>query len=259
MKKTRFTEQQIAFALKQAETGTPVSEVTRKLGISEVTFYNWKKKYGSMAVTELRRLKQLEDENARLKKIAAELSLGKGMLQDGLKKSLTIRQLKMVVQRLVDQYKVSARQACEAVMLTRSVWCYKSVRRSDKAVRRRIVEIANTRIRHGVNRIYVLLRGEGWKDNKKRIHRIYKEEGGLNLRSKRPRRSKVAAHRMERPVLALPHQCWSMDFVADQLFNGRKFRVLTLVDNFSRQCLASSVGQSIKGMDVVRIMNDVKK
>ena len=88
MKKTRFTEQQIAFALKQAETGTPISEVTRKLGISEVTFYNWKKKYGGMAVTELRRLKQLEDENARLKKIVADLSLDKEMLQDVLKKNL---------------------------------------------------------------------------------------------------------------------------------------------------------------------------
>ena len=88
MKKTRFTEQQIAFALKQAETGTPISEVTRKLGISEVTFYNWKKKYGGMAVTELRRLKQLEDENARLKKIVADLSLDKEMLQDVLKKNI---------------------------------------------------------------------------------------------------------------------------------------------------------------------------
>jgi putative transposase len=87
MKKTRFTEQQIAFALKQAETGTQISEVTRKLGISEVTFYNWNKNYGGMAVTELRRLKQLEDENARLKKIVADLSLDKEMLQDVLKKN----------------------------------------------------------------------------------------------------------------------------------------------------------------------------
>jgi putative transposase len=87
MKKTRFTEQQIAFALKQAETGTSVAEVVRKLGISEATFYNWKKKYGGMTVTELRRLKQLEDENARLKKIVADLSLDKEMLQDVLKKN----------------------------------------------------------------------------------------------------------------------------------------------------------------------------
>ena len=86
MEKTRFTEQQIAFALKQAETGTSVAELVRKLGIAEATFYNWKKKYGGMTVTELRRLKQLEDENARLKKIVADLSLDKEMLQDVLKK-----------------------------------------------------------------------------------------------------------------------------------------------------------------------------
>lgn len=88
MKKTRFTEQQIAFALKQAETGTAVAEVVRKLGVSEATFYNWKKKYGGLSVTEVRRLKQLEDENARLKKIVADLSLDKEMLQDVLKKNL---------------------------------------------------------------------------------------------------------------------------------------------------------------------------
>jgi putative transposase len=87
-KKTRFTEQQIAFALKQAETGTAVAEVVRKLGISEATFYNWKKKYGGLSINELRRLKQLEDENARLKKIVADLSLDKEMLQDVLKKNL---------------------------------------------------------------------------------------------------------------------------------------------------------------------------
>jgi putative transposase len=88
MKKTKFTEQQIAFALKQADTGTAVQEVCRKLGISEATFYNWKKKYGGLGVTELRRLKQLEEENSNLKKIVADLSLDKQMLQEVLKKKL---------------------------------------------------------------------------------------------------------------------------------------------------------------------------
>jgi putative transposase len=87
MKKTRFIEQPIAFALKQAETATPISLITRKLGISKVTFYNWKKKYGGIAVSELRRLNQLEDDNTRLKKIVADLSLDKEMLQDVLKKN----------------------------------------------------------------------------------------------------------------------------------------------------------------------------
>ncbi len=87
MKKTRYTEEKIAFALKQAETGTRDGEVCRKMGISEATFYNWKKKFGGMGVTELRRLRQLEEENQCLKRLVADLSLDKEMLQEVIKKS----------------------------------------------------------------------------------------------------------------------------------------------------------------------------
>ena len=87
MKKSKFTESQIVFALKQAETGVPVAEVCRKLGISEPTFNNWKKKFSGLGTAELRRLRQLEEENARLKQIVADLTLDKQMLQDVLKKS----------------------------------------------------------------------------------------------------------------------------------------------------------------------------
>ena len=86
MKKTKFTEEQIAFALRQAESGTRVAEVCRKLGISDATFYNWRKKYGGLGVPELRRLKQLEEENRKLKQLVADLSLDKQMLQDVLSK-----------------------------------------------------------------------------------------------------------------------------------------------------------------------------
>ncbi len=88
MKKSRFTEQQIAFALRQAESGTKVSEVCRKRGVAEPTFYNWKKKYGGLGVSELRCLKQLEEENRQLKKLVADLSLDKQMLQDVITKKL---------------------------------------------------------------------------------------------------------------------------------------------------------------------------
>ena len=88
MKKSRFTEEQIAFALRQAETGTKVSEVCRKMGVAEATFYNWKKKYGGLGVSELRRLKQLEEENRQLKKLVADLSLDKQMLHDVIAKKL---------------------------------------------------------------------------------------------------------------------------------------------------------------------------
>jgi len=84
--KKRFSEEQIAFALRQAETGTPVAEVIRKMGISEQTFYRWKKKYGGLGISELRKLKQLEEENRKLKQLVADLSLDKKMLQDVLSK-----------------------------------------------------------------------------------------------------------------------------------------------------------------------------
>ena len=86
MKKKRFTEQQIAFALRQAEQGAAAEEITRKLGVSEATFYRWKKKFSGMGVAELRRLRQLEDENRKLKNLVADLSLDKTMLQDVLSK-----------------------------------------------------------------------------------------------------------------------------------------------------------------------------
>ncbi len=88
MKKSRFTEEQIAFALKQAETGTPDAEVLRRMGISEQTFYRWKKLYGGLGTGELRRLKQLEEENRKLKQLVADLSLDKHVLQECSQKKL---------------------------------------------------------------------------------------------------------------------------------------------------------------------------
>lgn len=144
------------------------------------------------------------------------------------------------------------------LQLHRSVWYYKSEKkRDDQAIRLRMREIANTRVRYGSRRIHTLLRREGWKDNHKRVHRLYKLEG-LNLRSKRPRRHKSGVHREEQVVATSMHQLWCMDFVNDQLFDGRKFRALTIVDIYSRKCLSIHVGQSIKGEDVVNIVERLR-
>ena len=88
MKKSRFTEEQIAYALRLAEGGTPVADVCRQIGISDATFYTWKKKYAEMGVSELRKLKQLEDENARLRRIVADRTLDKQMLQEVVRKKI---------------------------------------------------------------------------------------------------------------------------------------------------------------------------
>jgi len=88
MKKSRFSEQQIAFILKQGDEGVAVAEVCRKAGISEATYYNWRKKYSGLMPSEMKRLKQLEDENQRLKKMVADLSLDKEMLQDVIRRKI---------------------------------------------------------------------------------------------------------------------------------------------------------------------------
>lgn len=88
MKRSKFTEAQIAFVLKQADEGTAVGEVCREAGISEATFYNWRKRYGGMMPSEVRKLRQIEEENAKLKRLVADLSLDKAMLQDVLAKKL---------------------------------------------------------------------------------------------------------------------------------------------------------------------------
>ena len=87
MKRSKFSEEQVAYALRQAESGTPVGDVCRQLGVSEATFYAWKKTYAHLGVSELRRLRQLEDENARLKRLVADLTLDKHMLAEALRKN----------------------------------------------------------------------------------------------------------------------------------------------------------------------------
>ena len=155
-------------------------------------------------------------------------------------------------------YKISLRRCCDVLMIHHSVYYYEHHCREDRPLRSRIREIAQARVRYGHWRIYSLLRREGWLDNHKRVYRVYKEEG-LNLRSKRPKRNKTGAHRMERPTNAGLYDYCSMDFVSDALFDGRKFRALTIVDNFSRECLAIHVGQSLRGLDVVNELNTIKE
>jgi len=109
-----------------------------------------------------------------------------------------------------------------------------------------------------VQRIHILLRREGWLVNHKKTHRIYCLEG-LNLRSKSPRRHVAARHRPICPAVTAVDQCWSMDFVANNLFNGRRILALTVVDNFSRECVAIEVGQGLRGDDVAAVMERIRQ
>jgi len=135
MKKSKFTESQIVFALQQAESGVTVAEVCRKLGISEATFYSWKKKYGGLNPVELRRLRQLEEENAQLKRIVADLTLDKQMLQDVLKKSSEGAATKTTGAHAVDGVsRLGATCLCDGIFASQRLSvCGPSARRSRRA------------------------------------------------------------------------------------------------------------------------------
>lgn len=166
--------------------------------------------------------------------------------------------MRELVVRLQSSYDVSERRACDMLDFARSSHTYISKQDGQAELRMRIREIAAARVRYGYRRICVLLRREGWMVNYKRVYRLYCEEG-LNLRSKRPRRRVASAHRVERREVSTINECWSMDFVSDSLFNGRRFRALTIVDNFSRECLWIEAAQSLRGEEVVSVLKYLKQ
>ncbi|MBS0621409.1 MAG: IS3 family transposase [Verrucomicrobia bacterium] len=254
MKKSRFTESQIAFALKQAETGITVAEITRKMGITPATFYRWKQQFGGLMPSEIKKLKQFEEENARLKRMVADLSLDVQMLRDVLpKKVLGPDAKRKRVKHLMMSFQVSERRACQVLGVRHSVYRYRSIALDQAPLTKRIKEIAGVRVRYGYRRIYELLKREGWRVGVKRVYRLYRQEE-LQMRSKVPRR-KVAVKLRETPALATsPNECWSMDFVSDQLFDGHRLRILTVVDNFTRESPVVEVKRQFKGVDVAEVL-----
>ncbi len=156
--------------------------------------------------------------------------------------------------RLVDEvradWKVSIRRACACLRIDTSLYHYKSKRGDQAALKERIREIAQTRVRYGYRRIHVLLRREGWLVNAKRIYRLYRELG-LQLRHKTPKRRVKAKLREDRADATRSNQVWAMDFVHDQLATGRKLRILTVVDTFSRFSPVIDPRFSYRGEDVV--------
>ena len=150
---------------------------------------------------------------------------------------------------------VSERRACEVVRLNRSTMRYAAHGRDNTGLLMRLRELAEARPRFGHMRLHLLLRREGWKANKKRTYRLYREEG-LSVRTKK--RKKRASHLRVVPALpAAPNERWSMDFVADSLDDGKRFRALTVVDVFTRECLAIEADFGLNGRKVARALDSV--
>ncbi len=153
-------------------------------------------------------------------------------------------------------WRVSIRRACRALPVDRSTYHYRSRRAGQAELSERIKEIAASRVRYGYRRIHVLLRREGWSVNVKRVYRHYRDLG-LQLRNKTPKRRVKAKLRDDRRPATQSNETWAMDFVHDQLATGRKLRVLTIVDTFSRFSPAVEPRFNFSGADVVEVLERV--
>lgn len=158
---------------------------------------------------------------------------------------------------LMAAFGVSIRRACRALRFNLSTYFYRHRRSDQAALRMRLRELAAARVRYGYLRLHVLLRREGWMVNHKRVYRLYKLEG-LSLRLK-PRKRRISRQRVEGPPAIKPNECWSMDFVADRLASGHRYRALTIVDNFTRECPAIEVDSSLTGTRVAAVLEHLKQ
>ena len=163
-----------------------------------------------------------------------------------------------MIDHLRDRYGTSHRRACRLLAVPRSVYDYRSRRDPLTLLRQRMREIAATRVRYGYRKVIVLLRREGFPGGKHMLYRIYREEG-LALRYRPRRVSRAQTTRPERPRVRRPNAAWSIDFVSDQLADGARFRILTVVDVFTRECLATNVGQNLGAAEVVTVLESIRK
>ncbi|MBA3505703.1 MAG: IS3 family transposase [Betaproteobacteria bacterium] len=254
MKTKRFSEEQIIAVLKEAEAGAKTKDLCRRHGISDATFYNWKSKYAGMTVSEARRLKELEQENAKLKRLLAEAELDKAALKDLLGPKMVGPQAKRAaVVMLMTERGFGVTRACGLIGISRSLHRYRSRRPDSAPLRARIEEIAASKRRYGYRRVYLRLRREGWEVNRKRVYRLYREAGLAVRRRKRKRIGLFERKPLPKPTAA--NVSWSMDFVADGLIGGRRLRCLTIVDDCTRECLAIEVDTSITGARVQSVLD----
>ncbi|MDP3935781.1 MAG: IS3 family transposase [Alphaproteobacteria bacterium] len=251
MKRGRFSEEQIVKILKEQEPGYKVGDICRRHGIGEATFYKWKSKYSGMSVSDVHRLKSLEAENRRLKTLLADAHLDLAILKDvNIKKMVTPVARREAVAYVKISYAISERRACKSLSVDRSGIRYQSCRGTDEEVRDVLRRLSYERHRFGYRRLHQLLQRDGFTINHKKVYRLYREEG-LQVKQRKGRKRAVGT-RMPLRKASRINQCWALDFVSDSFMDGRRFRILTVIDEYSRECLALVADTSISGHRLVR-------
>ncbi|WP_439653755.1 MULTISPECIES: IS3 family transposase [unclassified Rhodanobacter] len=252
--KKRFTEEQIIGFLREADAGLPIKELCRKHGFSEASYYLWRSKFGGMSVPDAKRLKELETENTRLKKLLAEQMLENEVIRDVLrKKPVGAPARRALVRQMIDKG-LSERCALRIVGMSASAYRYQAQPDRNVALRRRIVELAQRHKRYGVGMIHLKLRQEGSEPvNYKRVERLYREE---RLQVRRRKRKKVPVSERQplcRP--SAPNEVWSMDFVFDRTADARVLKCLTIVDDATHESVGIEVERAISGIGVTRVLD----
>ncbi len=254
MKKTRFTETQIVSILKQQEAGIPTKEICRQHGISEATFYNWKSRYGGMEASDVKRLKDLEEENSRLKKMFADLSLDNQILKEIFPKRAGLCRKKGIDRGDCREHDIAVSRACKIVSLVRSQYYY-STKSNDSEVIESLQDLAFKHPSYGFRKLFAYLRRSGKPWNHKRVHRIY-QVLKLNKRRKGKRR---LPDRVKQPLIQ-PEQVnevWSVDFMSDSLIGNRRFRTFNIIDDCSREALGIEVDTSLSSKRIIRTLNRI--
>jgi len=258
MRKSRFTDSQIMAVLKQAEAGVAVPEICREHGISSATFYKWRAKFGGMDVPMMSRMKELEEENRRLKKMYAGGAAERGFTQGStVKKVVRPSSRREMAKCVVEQGRTSVRHACAIFNISQTCYRYQAVLADENAVIADwLIRLTTTHRNWGFGLCFLYLRNvRGHRWNHKRVYRIYRELA-LNLRIK-PKNRLVR----EKPQpLAVPqaiNQSWSIDFMHDQLSNGRCYRLLNVIDDYNREALGIEVDFSLPAARVVRALEQI--
>ncbi|MFJ3313717.1 IS3 family transposase [Micrococcus endophyticus] len=248
----RHTPEQVVRKLGQADRmladGQDVAAVCRELGVSEQTYYRWRNQYGGLKADDAKRLKELEKQNATLKRLLAEAELEKAALKElAGGKLLSPDRRRAAVDHLKRKLRVSERMACRLVGLSRSAYRRPlkgdTVADQDRALRQWLRAWAKDHPRYGYRRAYHDARAEGWVVNHKKIQRLWRDEG-LRVPQRR-RRKRVGSSTVDAPTADAPNVVWAVDFQFDADEHGRPIKICSIVDEHTRECIGGLVERSI--------------